>query len=78
MRIDGEPWEVKRMTTGNRTKIKVRLSEDANQAENLVLNLSVNEKNLDALEEAAIEMLADKRVSKLMVVRDGNAYLYEK
>ena len=78
MRLDGELWEMKRVETGVRKKMKQRVSEGLRQAPNVIVDLSINAHDTAALELAAVGMLDDPRAEKIMVIRDGVAMLYAK
>lgn len=78
MWLDGELWEIKRVETGVRKKMKQRVSEGLRQAPNVIVDLSINAHDTAALELAAVGMLDDPRAEKIMVIRDGVAMLYAK
>ncbi len=77
IRLNGELWEIKRLTTGNPTKAKSRIGEALDQSGCVIVDLSINS-NAKTIEIAALEMLEDRRAKKLMVVTGGAAKLYEK
>lgn len=77
VRIDGDLWEIKRITTTNCTKAKSRVGDALNQSENVIVDLSVNE-NAKEIEMAVIEVLDDRRASNLLVIRDGKSIRYTK
>lgn len=78
IRLDGELWEIKRLTTKLHRKARERISDALNQSGNVIVDLSVNEHDADLLEAAAVEMLDDPRARKILVIKDGKAVLYEK
>ena len=77
IRLDGELWEIKRITSKNPTKAKSRISDGFRQSDSVIVDLSVNE-NADAIEMAAIKMLEDPRAKRVMVIRAGTATVYSK
>ncbi len=77
IRLNGELWEIKRLTTANPTKAKSRIGEAFDQSGCVIADLSVNS-NAKTIEIAALEMLEDRRARKVMVVTGGVARLYEK
>lgn len=78
MRIDGELWEAKRIETVNPTKLKARVAEAKKQARNIIVDLSINGGDLDKMTEAAISMLDDPVIERIMVIVQGGATIYEK
>lgn len=78
MLLDGEPWEMKRVVSGNVRKLKERIDEAARQSDSIIADLSVSELDPGLVEGAVLEMLEDRRIRRIMVVRDGRATLYEK
>lgn len=77
IRLDGELWEIKRITSKNKTKAKSRISEAFRQSDSVIVDLSVN-KNADVIEMAAIRMLEDPRAKRIMIIRTGTATVYSK
>lgn len=77
IRLDGELWEIKRVTSKNPTKAKSRISDGFRQSDSVIVDLSVNE-NAAAIEMAAIKMLEDPRAKRVMVIRAGTATVYSK
>lgn len=79
MRMDGELWEAKRVETANPTKLKARVAEAKRQARNVVVDLSANGRSdLDVLIDAAVSMLDDPMIDRIMVIAQGNATVYGK
>lgn len=78
IRLDGELWEIKRLTTRLPGKARERISDALNQSDSVIVDLSVNEHDADALEAAAVGMLDDPRARRILVVKDGKAVLYKK
>ena len=77
IRLDGELWEIKRISSKNPTKAKARISDGLRQSDSVIVDLSLNE-NPAIIEVAAIEMLEDPRARRVMVIRDGTARVYSK
>lgn len=77
IRLNGELWEIKRITSCNPTKAKSRIGDGLNQADSVIVDLSVNG-NADIIEMAAIEVLDDPRARRIMVINAGKAKIYEK
>ena len=71
-------WEIKRLTTRLPGKARERISDALNQSDSVIVDLSVNEHDADALEAAAVGMLDDPRARRILVVKDGKAVLYKK
>lgn len=77
IRLDGVLWEIKRIVSSNKIKVKKRISEALEQSGNVIVDLSCNE-NLDASISGAIDMLDDERARQIMIVANGNATIYKK
>ena len=77
IRLDGELWEIKRITSKNSTKAKSRISDGFQQSDSVIVDLSANE-NADVIEMTAIEMLEDPRAKRIMIVRSGTATIFSK
>ena len=77
IRLDGELWEIKRISSKNPTKAKSRISDGLRQSDSVIVDLSVNE-NAAIIETAAVEMLEDPRARRIMVIKGGTARVYSK
>lgn len=77
IRLDGVLWEIKRITSRKRSKVKSRISEGLEQSGNVIVDFSCNE-NADDLVSSVIEMLDDSRANQFIVVTNGSATLYKK
>ena len=77
IRLDGELWEIKRISTENPTKARSRVGDGLLQSDSVIVDLSVNG-NAESIESAVVDMLEDPRAKRIMVIRDGSARLYKK
>ncbi len=76
IRINGELWEIKRLETTSSIRLKRRISEAADQSSSVIIDLSVNTGDIDALTVASVEMLDDSRIDQIMIIAKGKAVIY--
>lgn len=76
--LDGVPWEMKRVESPNPNKIKTRINEAKLQSGSIIIDLSVSEISIDDASKAVWEMMDDPKIEKIVVIKDGEAFLFEK
>lgn len=76
--LDGEPWEMKRVTSGNIGKLKARIDEASRQSDSIMVDLSLSMITSSDAELAIMSMLGDDLIRRIMVIRSGVARLYER
>jgi len=78
MMIDDEIWEIKRITSTNPRKLRCRIGEGAEQSKNVIVDLCINDGNMQELVPAAATMVEDERISKIIVIAENKAIIFEK
>lgn len=76
--IDGETWDIKRITSARPKKIATAVFSKELQGPNFIVDLSCSSMSRDSAEAEIARLLDDDRISKIMLIKNGTATLYKK
>lgn len=76
--IDGETWDIKRITSARPKKIATAVFSKELQGPNFIVDLSCSSMSRDSAEAEIARLLDDDRISKIMLIKNRTATLYKK
>ena len=75
--MNGEQWEIKRITADKAKTMRERIGQGLRQSSNIIVDLSANRKAEEFI-IPAVKMLEDKRASRIMIICEGKVIVYKK
>ena len=76
--IDGETWDMKRVTSARPKKIATAVFSKETQGPNFIVDLSCSSMARSSAEAEIARLLDDDRVNKIMLIKNGAATMYKK